>query len=407
MLERIVEPERVDPCSACPGWTTTARCQVNRGYRVQFNSAIGPYKGGLRLHPSREPRHHQVPGLRADLQEQPHHACPWAAARAARDFDPKGKSDMEVMRFCQTFMTELYAPHRRRHRRARRRHRRGRPRDRLHVRPVQAHPERVRGRAHRQGPDLRRLAGPHRGHRLRPAATSPRRCLQAATATPSRARRCVISGSGNVAIYATQKAQQLGAKVVTMSDSTGWVYDPDGHRLSTLLKQIKEVERGRITEYAKRVATASSTTRAAGVWSRPVRHRAALRHPERGAHARTPRHLVANGCNDSSPRAPTCPPRSRPPSTCRSTASLFCPGQGGQRRRRGHLRSGDVPELRCASPGPSRKWTRSCKGIMVSIFHSHRRRRQATTATRATTSMGANIAGFEKVADAMMAQGIV
>ena len=167
ILERITEPERMIQFRV--SWMDdNGGVHVNRGYRVQFNSAIGPYKGGLRLHPSVNLSIIKFLGFE-QIFKNSLTGLPIGGGKGGSDFDPKGKSDREVMRFCQSFMTELQQPHRRRYRRARRRHRRGRPRDRLSVRPVQAHcATSSRRRAHRQGPDLRRLSGPHRGHRLWP-----------------------------------------------------------------------------------------------------------------------------------------------------------------------------------------------------------------------------------------------
>ena len=150
--------------------------QINRGFRVQFNSALGPYKGGLRFHPSVYLGIIKFLGFE-QIFKNSLTGLPIGGGKGGSDFDPKGKSDDEVMRFCQSFMTELCRHHRRAHRRTGRRHRRRRPRDRLPVRPVQAHHQPLRaGRADRQGLDLGRLAGPHRSHRLRLRPTSSTRC---------------------------------------------------------------------------------------------------------------------------------------------------------------------------------------------------------------------------------------
>ena len=203
VLERILEPERV-VMFRVPWLDDQGEVQINRGFRIEMNSAIGPYKGGLRFHPSVNARHPQVPRVRAGVQELADHARRWAAARAAPTSIPKGKSDNEVMRFCQSFMTELCAPHRSRHRRAGRRHRRRRPRDRLPVRPVQAAAERVHRRADRQGPQLGRLADPARGDRLRRGLLRRRDARRPATRR-FEGKTCLVSGSGNVAQYTVEK----------------------------------------------------------------------------------------------------------------------------------------------------------------------------------------------------------
>ena len=166
IIERIAEPER-QIIFRVPWQDDRGEVQINRGFRVQYNSALGPYKGGLRFHPSVYLGHRQVPRLRADLQERPHR--PAHRRRQGRlRLRPQGQVGQRGDALLPELHDRAVAPHRRRHRRPGRRHRRGRPRDRLHVRPVQAAHRPLRGRrAHRQGARLRRLAGPHRGHRLR------------------------------------------------------------------------------------------------------------------------------------------------------------------------------------------------------------------------------------------------
>ena len=184
--------------------------QVNRGFRIEMNSAIGPYKGGLRFHPSVN-----LGILKFLAFEQVFKnsltTLPMGGGKGGSDFDPKGKSDNEVMRFCQSFMTELCAPHRPRHRRAGRRHRRRRPRDRLPVRPVQAAAQRVHRRPDRQGPELGRLADPARGDRLRLRLLRAPRCSKTRGETLE-GKSCLVSGSGNVAQYTVEKLLDLGAQ---------------------------------------------------------------------------------------------------------------------------------------------------------------------------------------------------
>ena len=272
------------------------KVQVNRGFRVQFNSCHRALQGRPAPASVRGPGHHQVPRLRADLQEQPDQRCPWAAARAAATSTRRASRDMEVMRFCQSFMTELCR----------------------HIGADTDVPagdigtgareigylfgqykrinERLGRRAHRQGPVLRRLAGPHAGDGLRPVSTSCRRYLSCHD-DDFAGKTVAVSGSGNVAIYATEKAtaaRRQGGRPVRLHR-----LDPRPGRASTwtLVKQIKEVERGRISEYAKRKEGVDYHD-GRGVWSVPVRHRAAVRHAERAAHRGCAKQLVANGVQD-------------------------------------------------------------------------------------------------------------
>ena len=184
VIDRIVEPER--SLLFRISWVDDqGKVQVNRGYRVQFSTAIGPSKGGLRFHPSVNLSIIKFLGFE-QIFKNSLTGLPMGGGKGGSDFDPKGKSSNEVMRFCQSFMTELQRPHRPRHRRARRRHRRGRPGDRLPVRPVQAHPQRVNGVLTGKGPELRRLPGAHRGHRYGLCYFVDE--MLKAAASPSRAR---------------------------------------------------------------------------------------------------------------------------------------------------------------------------------------------------------------------------
>ena len=222
----MLEPERQIKFRV-PWVDDKGQVQVNTGYRVQFNSAIGPYKGGLRFHPSVYTGIIKFLGFE-QIFKNSLTGLPIGGGKGGSDFDPKGKSDREVMAFCQSFMTELYK----------------------HIGADTDVPAGdigvggreigymfgqyksmtncYRGRSHRQGPDLRRFSGPNRGHRLRPAVFH-RRNAEAQRHDSLQGKTVAISGSGNVAIYAAEKAMQLGAKVVTMSDSTGWIYDAGGH----------------------------------------------------------------------------------------------------------------------------------------------------------------------------------
>ena len=263
LLERIVEPERV-VMFRVPWVDDEGKIQVNRGYRVEFNSALGPYKGGLRLHPSVNLGIIKFLGFE-QIFKNSLTTLPMGGGKGGSDFDPKGKSDMEVMRFCQSFMTELCR----------------------HIGPNTDVPagdigtggreigfmfgqyKRIRneftgvltGKGLTYGGSLARTEAT--GYGLVYLVQEHLEC----NGDSFEGKTVTVSGSGNVAIYATEKAQQLGAKVVTLSDSTGWIHDPAGIDVA-LLKQIKEVERGRISEYAKRREGVEYHD-GRGVWSIP------------------------------------------------------------------------------------------------------------------------------------------
>ncbi|WP_334099537.1 NADP-specific glutamate dehydrogenase, partial [Gordonibacter pamelaeae] len=264
LLERIVEPERVIMFRV-PWVDDEGNVHVNRGYRVQFNSCLGPYKGGLRLHPSVNLGIIKFLGFE-QIFKNSLTTLPMGGGKGGCDFNPKGKSDLEVMRFCQSFMTELYR----------------------HIGADTDVPagdigtgarevgfmfgqyKRIKnvwegvltGKGLAYGGSLARTEAT--GYGLIYFVQEYLNCHD----DSFEGKTVAVSGSGNVAIYATQKAQQLGATVVTLSDSTGWIHDPAGIDVD-LVKQIKEVERGRISEYAKRKAGVEYHD-GRGVWSVPV-----------------------------------------------------------------------------------------------------------------------------------------
>ena len=265
VFERIVEPERMITFRV--SWVDDqGKVQVNRGYRVQYNSAIGPYKGGLRLHPSANASIIKFLGFEQTFKNSLT-GLPMGGAKGGSDFDPKGKSDMEIMRFCQSFMTELYR----------------------HIGEDTDVPAGDIGVGARE---IGYLFGQYKrirntftgvltgkgltygGSLARTEATGYgllyflREMLQEMKHEPVAGKTAVISGSGNVAIYACEKAQQLGMKVVAMSDSAGYVYDEKGIDLA-VVKQIKEVERGRIKAYAEWVPGAVYTEGCKGIWTIP------------------------------------------------------------------------------------------------------------------------------------------
>ncbi|MGM9626256.1 MAG: NADP-specific glutamate dehydrogenase, partial [Eubacteriales bacterium] len=262
ILERIVEPER-QIMFRVPWVDDKGKVQVNRGYRIQFNSAIGPYKGGIRLHPSVYSGIIKFLGFE-QIFKNSLTTLPMGGAKGGSDFDPKGKSDAEVMRFCQSFMTELYR----------------------HIGADCDVPAGDIGTGAREigymFGQYKRLQNeftgvltgkgiPYGGSLARTQATGYGLCyftdeMLKANGKSFEGQTVVISGSGNVAIYACEKATELGAKVVAMSDSNGYIYDADGIKLD-VVQQIKEVERGRIKEYAARVPGSVYTEGCKGIWT--------------------------------------------------------------------------------------------------------------------------------------------
>ena len=397
LLERIVEPERVIMFRV-PWVDDNGKVQVNRGFRVQFNSAIGPYKGGLRLHPSVNLGIIKFLGFE-QIFKNSLTTLPMGGGKGGCDFDPKGKSDMEVMRFCQSFMTELY-------------------------RHIGADTDVPAGDIGTGAREIGYMFGQYKkiknvfegvltgkglsfgGSLARTEATGyglvylVEEYLKC-NGDSFDGKTVCISGSGNVAIYATQKAQQLGAKVVTVSDSTGWVYDPAGIDVA-LLKQVKEVERGRLTEYAAR-REGVEYHEGRGVWVTPC-DIALPCATQNEVHMEDVENLVKNGCKILAEGA-------NMPTTLEATeyvqehGIVFFPGKAANAG--GVATSG----LEMSQNSERLSWTfeevdAKLKGIMVSIFHAidDAAKRYGHEGNYV---MGANIAGFEKVANAMMAQGIV
>ncbi len=397
LLERIVEPERV-VMFRVPWVDDNGKVQVNRGFRVQFNSAIGPYKGGLRLHPSVNLGIIKFLGFE-QIFKNSLTTLPMGGGKGGCDFDPKGKSDMEVMRFCQSFMTEL-------------------------ARHIGADTDVPAGDIGTGAREIGYMFGQYKkiknvfegvltgkglsfgGSLARTEATGyglvylVQEHLKC-TGDSFEGKTVCISGSGNVAIYATQKAQQLGATVVTLSDSTGWIYDPAGIDVE-LVKQIKEVERGRISEYAAR-REGVTYHEGRGVWVTPC-DIALPCATQNEVMIDDVKALVANGCKILAEGA-------NMPTTLDATEYLqengvvFFPGKAANAG--GVATSG----LEMSQNSERLSWTfeevdAKLNGIMVSIYHAidDAARRYGHEGNYV---MGANIAGFEKVADAMMAQGIV
>ena len=399
LLERFVEPERVI-LFRIPWVDDQGKVQVNRGYRVQFNSAIGPYKGGLRFHPSVNLSILKFLGFEQVLKNSLT-GLPIGGGKGGSDFDPKGKSDREVMAFCQSLMTELY-------------------------RHIGADTDVPAGDIGVGGREIGYLYGQYKrltglyegvltgkglsygGSLARTQATGYGLCyfvknmLEANGKTLS-GQTVVISGSGNVAIYACEKATQMGAKVVAMSDSNGYVYDKDGIKLD-VVKQIKEVERGRIKEYAARVPGAEYHEGCRGIWTIPC-DVALPCATQNELDAEGAKALIANGCFAVGEGA-------NMPSTLEATelflqnSVLFAPGKAAN--------AGGVATsaLEMSQNSARLSWTfdevdEKLKGIMANIFAKCAEAAKEYGDKPTNYVVGANIAGFLKVADAMMAQGNV
>ncbi len=398
LLERYVEPERI-VIFRVPWLDDRNQVQVNRGYRVQFNSAIGPYKGGLRLHPSVNLSIIKFLGLEQILKNSLT-GLPIGGGKGGSDFDPKGRSDAEVMRFCQSFMTELY------------RHI-GKDVD------VPAGDIGVGGReiGYLYG-QYKRITGLYEGvltgkglsyggSLARKEATGYGLCyfIQAMMKrnglTPE-GMTAVISGSGNVAIYAAEKITSMGARVVAMSDSNGYVYDPAGIRLD-VVKDIKEVHRGRIREYAERVQGSEYHEGFRGIWTIPCQI-ALPCSTQNEINEESARTLVRNGVKVVGEGA-------NMPSTLEATKVfqdakvLFGPAKAAN--------AGGVATsaLEMSQNSLRLAWTfqevdERLHTIMTDIFDKVAKAAEEY-AESGDYVAGANIAGFLKVADAMMAQGVV
>ena len=396
-LERLVTPERI-VMFRVPWVDDKGQVQVNNGYRVQFNSAIGPYKGGLRFHPSVNQGILKFLGFEQTFKNSLT-GLPIGGGKGGADFDPKGKSDREVMAFCQSFMTELYKYI-------------GENED------VPAGDIGVGGReiGYLYG-QYKRLTGQYEGV-LTGKGLSYGGSLARTQATgygllylTDEMLRCngkdlkgktvVVSGAGNVATYAIEKAWQLGAKPVTCSDSTGWIYDPDGIDVATLI-DIKQVKRARLTEYAK-ARPKSVYHEGKGVWTTkcdvalPCATQNELLLDDAKA-------LVANGCFAVVEGA-NMPTSLDATKYLQEQGILFCPGKAAN--------AGGVATsaLEMTQNSQRLSWTfeevdAKLKDIMVNIFHNLDAAAKEY-GMEGNYVAGANIAGFLKVADAMNAQGIV
>lgn len=397
IFERIVEPERIIIFRV--SWVDDAgEVHVNRGFRVQFNSAIGPYKGGLRLHPSVNLGVIKFLGFE-QIFKNSLTGLPMGGGKGGSDFDPKGKSDGEIMRFCQSFMTELSK----------------------HIGADTDVPAgdigvgaREIGFMYGQYKRLRNeftgvLTGKglsYGGSLARKEATGYGCCYftqeMLATRQDSFAgKTVVISGSGNVAIYANEKATELGGKVVAMSDSNGYIYDPNGIDLDTV-KQIKEVERKRIVEYVTRHPEAKYVEGCKNIWQVPcdIALPCATQNELDGEDAKT---LVKNGVKAVAEGA-NMPSTPEAVDVFLANHILFGPGKAANAG--GVATSG----LEMAQNSMRYSWTfeevdEKLKGIMKNI-HDSARGAATEYGSPDNYVLGANVAGFLKVADAMYMQGV-
>jgi len=397
VIDRIVEPERMIQFRV--SWVDDKnRVNVNRGWRVQFNSAIGPYKGGLRFHPSVNASILKFLGFE-QIFKNSLTGLPMGGAKGGSDFDPKGKSDGEVMRFCQSFMTELAK----------------------HIGADTDVPagdigvgSREIGFMYGQYKRITNVAtgvltgkgATYGGSEARKQATGYGLCylteeMLSDNGTSFDKKKVVVSGSGNVAIYAAEKAMMLGAKVVAMSDSSGYIYDEDGIKLD-VIKNIKELRRERISEYVKVVHSAQYHSDCSGIWSVPC-DIALPCATQNELNLDSALRLVKNGCIAVCEGAnmPTTPEAI---SCLMENGVLFAPGKAANAG--GVATSG----LEMSQNSIRMGWTfdevnDKLAAIMKNIYHR-------TSAAAEEYGMkgnlvaGANIAGFMKVADAMMAYGI-
>ena len=404
LLERLCEPDRQFKFRV-PWVDDKGQVQVNTGYRVQFNNSIGPYKGGLRLHPSVNIGIIKFLGFE-QIFKNSLTGLPIGGGKGGSDFDPKGKSDREVMAFCQSFMTEL-------------------------CKYIGADTDVPAGDIGTGAREIGYMFGQYKKIRglyegvLTGKGLSYGGSLARTEATgygllylteemlkcnghDIKGKTVGVSGSGNVAIYATQKAQQLGAKVVTVSDSTGWVYDPEGIDVA-LLKEVKEVKRARLTEYAAAKPSAEYHAKQNGehgVWQ----YKADLALPcatQNELDIEDAKMLVANGVTSVTEGA-------NMPTTLEATKYLQESGVlfvGGKAANAGGVATS---ALEMSQNSERLHWTfeevdGKLKGIMETIYANisdAAKRYNATVGGQTDYVAGANIAGFEKVVEAMLAQGV-
>ncbi len=401
IFERICEPER-QIMFRIPWVDDQGQVQVNRGYRIEFNSAIGPYKGGLRFHPSVSLSIIKFLGFE-QIFKNALTGTPIGGGKGGSDFDPKGKSDMEVMRFCQSFMSELF-------------------------RHIGADTDVPAGDIGVGGREIGYLFGQYKklanrfegvltgkglvygGSLVRPEATGYGATYFAEQMlfdrnTDFNGKNVVISGSGNVAIYATQKVTQLGGKVIALSDSNGYIHDPEGinEEKWAFVKDLKEVRRGRIKEYTEKYSSATYHEDWRGIWTLPceIAMPCATQNEIDGNAAQT---LVNNGCIAVSEGAnmPTTP----------EAIKVFLDNKISLGPAKAANAGGVATSALEMSQNSMRlSWTfeevdAKLKNIMINI-HKNSKAAAERYGFEGNLVAGANIAGFLKVAEAMLAQGVV
>lgn len=399
VLERLVEPERSVKFRVA--WSDDqGRVRVNRGYRVQFNSAIGPYKGGLRFHPTVNESVVKFLGFEQILKNSLT-GLPMGGAKGGSDFDPKGRTDAEVMRFCQSFMTELQR----------------------HIGQFTDVPA---GDINVGAREIGYLFGQYKrlrdefggvltgkdmtfgGSLARTEATGYGLCYYTAEAMKTlrgdsfEGKTVAVSGSGNVAIFAIEKAGQLGAKVVTASDSDGYVYDAEGIKLD-VVKDIKLNHRGRIREYADRVPGAVYRPDCSGVWTVPC-DIALPCATQNEIDAKSARTLVDQGCTVVCEGA-NMPSTPEAIEIYKSAGVLYGPAKAA------NAGGVAVSGLEMSQNSQRLEWTfdqvdQRLKEIMVGIFNKSYQASQEYDRP-GDLMAGANIAGFMKVGQAMVAQGVL
>ncbi|MDE7009969.1 MAG: NADP-specific glutamate dehydrogenase [Oscillospiraceae bacterium] len=400
IIESFVEPERM-VCFRVPWIDDQGRTRVNRGYRVQFSSSIGPYKGGLRFHPTVNLSILKFLGFEQILKNSLT-GLPLGGAKGGSDFDPKGKSDGEVMRFCQSFMTELYR----------------------HIGQFTDVPA---GDIGVGGREIGFLFGQYRriqasyaagvltgkglafgGSLGRTEATGYGLCylteemLNHMRQDGFKGKTVVISGSGNVAIFACEKATALGAKVVALSDSAGYIHDPEGIRLD-VVKDIKLGHRGRIREYADRVPGSTYHEGFRGIWNVPcdIALPCATQNEIDGDMAKV---IVKNGTAAVAEGA-NMPCRPEAIQVFQEAGLLFAPAKAANAG--GVATSGlEMSQNSIRSVWSFEEVDRKLQGIMVGIFHNIYDA-SAACGDKGNLAAGANIAGFLKVAGAMLSQGTI
>ncbi|WP_101698037.1 NADP-specific glutamate dehydrogenase [Clostridium minihomine] len=398
IIERLVEPERLIQFRV--SWVDDkGKVRVNRGWRIQYNSAIGPYKGGIRLHPSVNVSVLKFLGFEQTFKNSLT-GLPMGGAKGGADFDPKGKSEGEIMRFCQSFTTEL-------------------------SKHIGADTDVPAGDIGVGAREIGYMFGQYKrlnneftgvltgkslqsgGSLARKEATGYGLCyfvqemLSYIKKDSFEGKTVVISGSGNVAIYANEKATQLGAKVVAMSDSNGYIYDEKGIDLA-VIKQIKEVERGRIKEYAKRVPGSVYTEGCGGIWSVKcdIALPCATQNELNGEQAQQ---LVNNGVAVVAEGA-NMPSTPDAVEIFQANNILFSPGKAS------NAGGVSVSGLEMCQNSMRYSWSfedvdAKLKNIMINIFHNAYRAAEEY-GHKGNLVMGANIAGFLKVAEAMKWQGV-